>query len=110
AYKWQMDIEAGRRIIVGVNKFTQEEEPPKNLLRVDGSVGKLQADKIAKVKAKRDNAAVAAKLAALKAACADEHVNLVPLILEAVEAYATEGEICGVMREVFGEFKAHTAL
>ena len=110
AYKWQMDIEAGRRIIVGVNKFTQEEEPPKNLLRVDGSVGKLQADKIAKVKAKRDNAAVAAKLAALKAACADEHVNLVPLILEAVEAYATEGEICGVMREVFGEYKAHTAL
>ena len=110
AYKWQMDIEAGRRIIVGVNKFTQEEEPPKNLLRVDGSVGKLQADKIAKVKATRDNAAVAAKLAALKAACADEHVNLVPLILEAVEAYATEGEICGVMREVFGEFKAHTAL
>ena len=55
-------------------------------------------------------AAVEAKLAALKAACADESVNLVPLILEAVEAYATEGEICGVMRQVFGEFKAHTAL
>ena len=54
AYKWQMDIEKGDRIIVGVNKFQQEEEPPKNLLRVDGSVGKLQADKIAALKARRD--------------------------------------------------------
>ncbi len=111
AYKWQMDVEQGKRIIVGVNKFTQEEEPPKNLLRVDGSVGKLQAKKIADVKAKRDNAKVTASLAALKDACKkDEKTNLVPFILDAVRDYATEGEICGVMREVFGEFKAHTAL
>ena len=111
AYKWQMDVEAGRRIIVGVNKFTQEEEPPKNLLRVDGSVGKLQAEKIAKVKASRDNAKVKETLDALEKAChEDESTNLVPYILAAVEAYATEGEICGVMRKVFGEFKAHTAL
>ena len=111
AYKWQMDIEAGRRIIVGVNKFTQEEEPPKNLLRVDGSVGKLQAEKIAKVKATRDNARVEKSLAALEKACGEpESTNLIPFILEAVEAYATDGEICGVMRKVFGEFKAHTAL
>ena len=111
AYKWQMDVEAGRRVIVGVNKFTQEEEPPKNLLRVDGSVGKLQAEKIAKVKATRDNAKVKETLDALEKAChEDESTNLVPFILAAVEAYATEGEICGVMRKVFGEFKAHTAL
>jgi len=111
AYKWQMDVEQGKRIIVGVNKFTQEEEPPKNLLRVDGSVGKLQAKKIADVKAKRDNAKVKATLAALEDAChKDEKTNLIPFILEAVRAYATEGEICGVMRKVFGEFKAHTAL
>ncbi len=111
AYKWQMDVEKGRRVIVGVNKFTQEEEPPKNLLRVDGSVGKLQAEKIAAVKAKRDNAAVEKALADLEAAChEDEKTNLVPFILAAVEAYATEGEICGVMRKVFGEFKPHTAL
>ena len=111
AYKWQMDVESGRRVIVGVNKFTQEEEPPKNLLRVDGSVGKLQAEKIAKVKATRDNAKVKETLDALEKAChEDESTNLVPFILAAVEAYATEGEICGVMRKVFGEFKAHTAL
>lgn len=110
AYKWQMEIEKGDRIIVGVNKFTQEEEAPKNLLRVDGSVGKLQAEKIAALKARRDNAKVEETLAALKAACADESVNLMPYILDAVRAYATEGEICGVMRQVFGEYQPHTAL
>lgn len=83
AYKWQMDIEKGDRIIVGVNKFQQEEEAPKNLLRVDGSVGKLQADKIAALKARRDNAKVAETLATLEKACGDESVNLMPLILEA---------------------------
>ena len=110
AYKWQMEIEKGDRIIVGVNKFTQEEEAPKNLLRVDGSIGKLQAEKIAALKARRDNAKVAETLAALEAGCADESVNLMPLILDAVRAYATEGEICGVMRKVFGEYQPHTTL
>ena len=111
AYKWQMDVEAGRKVIVGVNKFTQEEEMPKNLLRVDGSVGELQRKKIEALKEKRDNEAVAQKLAALKVACGeDESTNLMPFILDAVRAYATEGEICGVMREVFGEFKPNTTL
>lgn len=110
AYKWQMDVEKGDRIIVGVNKFQIEEEAPKNLLRVDASVGELQKQKIAALKAKRDNAAVAAALADLEAACKDESVNLMPLILAAVKTYATEGEICGVMRKVFGEYKASTNL
>lgn len=110
AYRWQMDIEKGDRIIVGVNKFSQKEEAPTNLLRVDGSVGELQAKKIAALKAKRDNAKVEQTLGALKAACSDESVNLMPLILDAVHAYATEGEICGVMREVFGEYKSNVAL
>ena len=109
AYKWQMDIEKGDRIIVGVNKFQQEEEPPTNLLRVDGSVGKLQADKIAALKARRDNAKVEETLAALEKACAGDD-NLMPFILDAVRAYATEGEICGVMRKVFGEYKANITL
>ena len=110
AYKWQMDVEKGDRIIVGVNKFQIEEEAPKNLLRVDASVGELQKQKIAALKAKRDNAAVAAALADLEAGCKDESVNLMPLILAAVKTYATEGEICGVMRKVFGEYKASTNL
>ena len=56
------------------------------------------------------NAAVAAKLAALEAACKDESVNLMPVILEAVKAYATLGEVCGVMRKVFGEYQPTVSL
>ena len=110
AYKWQMDVESGARVIVGVNKFQVEEEAPKNLLKVDASVGEKQKAKVEAMKAKRDNAAVQATLAALKKACADEHENLMPHILAAVKTYATLGEICGVMREVFGEYEAHVNL
>ena len=110
AYKWQMDVESGARVIVGVNKFQVEEEAPKNLLRVDASVGEKQKAKVEAMKAKRDNAAVQAALADLKKACADEHENLMPHILAAVKTYATLGEICGVMREVFGEYEAHVNL
>ena len=62
------------------------------------------------MKAKRDNAAVEAALADLEAACKDENENLMPHILAAVKTYATLGEICGVMRKVFGEYEAHVNL
>jgi len=110
AYKWQMQVEKGEKVIVGVNKFQIEEEAPKNLLRVDASVGTLQAKKLADLRAKRDNAAVEKALADLEAGCKDESVNLMPLILTAVKAYATEGEICNRMRKVFGEYKPVTTL
>lgn len=110
AYKWQMDVESGARVIVGVNKFQMEEEPPKGLLKVDASVGVKQCEKLRAMKANRDNAAVQAALADLEKACADEKVNLMPVILAAVETYATLGEICGVMRKVFGEYEAHVNL
>ena len=111
AYAWQMDVESGARIIVGVNKYQKEnEEPPKDLLKVDASVGEKQKKKLAEVKAKRDNAAVKSALEALKKACEDEKENLMPHILTAVKTYATLGEICGVMRSVFGEYEAHTSL
>ncbi len=110
AYKWQMDVESGARTIVGVNKFQIEEEAPKNLLRVDASVGEKQKAKVEAMKAKRDNDAVKSALADLKKACEDENENLMPHILAAVKTYATLGEICGVMREVFGEYEAHVNL
>lgn len=110
AYKWQMQVEKGERVIVGVNKFQIQEEAPKNLLRVDASVGTLQAKKLADLRAKRDNAAVDKALAELEAGCKDESVNLMPLILAAVKCYATEGEICNTMRKVFGEYKAVSTL
>lgn len=110
AYKWQMDVETKQRVIVGVNQFQIQEKAPEGLLRVDASVGDFQKQKLAKLKAERDNAAVQEKLAALEAACKDESVNLMPFILDAVRVYATLGEICGVMRKVFGLYEAHTTL
>jgi methylmalonyl-CoA mutase N-terminal domain/subunit len=110
AYRWQMDVESKQRIIVGVNQFQIKEKTPEGLLRVDAAVGEFQKNKLAKVKAERDNAAVKAKLAALEEACKDESKNLMPVILDAVKVYASLGEICGVMRKVFGEYEAHVSL
>lgn len=110
AYKWQKEVENNDRVIVGVNKFQIEEKPVEGLLRVDASVGELQKKKLADLRAKRNNAAVTAALVKLEAACGDDSVNLMPIILEAVKTYATLGEICGVMRKVFGEYQAHATL
>jgi methylmalonyl-CoA mutase N-terminal domain/subunit len=110
AYKWQVEVENKDRVIVGVNKYQVKEKPPEGLLRVDASVGDLQKKKLSDLRARRDNAAVEAKLAALEAGCQDQNVNLMPLILEAVKAYATLGEICGVMRKVFGEYRPQESL
>lgn len=104
AYSYQKDIETGKRVIVGMNKFQVEEPKPTGLLKVDPSVGERQAQKIAELKAKRDNALVEKRLADLRAACNTDE-NLMPFILDAVRAYATLGEICNVMREEFGEYK-----
>jgi len=110
AYKWQMEVEKGDRVIVGVNKFQIEEKPIEGLLRVDASVGELQKKKLADLRAKRDNTAVNTALESLRKACQDDNTNLMPFILDAVKTYATLGEICGVMREVFGEYQPHATL
>ncbi len=104
AYETQKDIERGETIIVGMNKFIVEEEPLKGLLRVDPIVGEQQKEKIKELKERRDNEAVKTALKILKNACLTE-TNLMPLILECVRNYATLGEICGVMREEFGEYR-----
>jgi methylmalonyl-CoA mutase N-terminal domain/subunit len=110
AYKWQMEVEKKERIIVGVNQFQIKEKPIEGLLRVDSSVGDFQKKKLADLRARRDAKAVEATLAALETACKDESANLMPYILDAVKAYATLGEICGVMRRVFGLYEAHVTL
>lgn len=109
AYKYQKEIEKGERIVVGMNKFQIEEGAPKGLLRVDPVVGELQKQKIENLKADRDNQKVEDTLDALgKAAYSEE--NLMPFILEVVKAYATLGEICGVLRNVFGEYQQSVIL
>lgn len=110
AYKWQKEVEAQDRIIVGVNKFQIEESEQPNLLRVDASVGEYQKGKLTKVKQERDNNLVKQKLSALENACKNENSELMPAILDAVKAYASLGEICNVMRGVFGEYQPHVSI
>jgi methylmalonyl-CoA mutase N-terminal domain/subunit len=109
AYAYQMDVESGERIVVGMNKFQVEEAPPKGLLRVDPIVGEQQTAKLKDLKAKRDSNKVSSSLDALKKSAASSD-NLMPLILEAVRSYATLGEICDVLRSEFGEYQQKVIL
>jgi len=103
AYQYQTDIESGERIIVGVNKFTQEETAQTNVFRVDDAIRKQQTEKLDILKNSRDNAAVTKALNALKQAATGTD-NLMPCILTAVECYATLGEISDMLRSIFGEY------
>ena len=104
AYKYQREIESGERIVVGLNRFQVEEERPGDLLRVDPAVRTSQIERLRKLRSERDAGAVEKRLSDLKQGAQGDQ-NLVPLILEAVKAYATLGEICDVLREVFGEYQ-----
>jgi len=104
AYRYQKAVEEGKEVVVGVNRFAVEEKHPPKLLRVDPVVGQQQAARLAALRARRDNARVRAALAELRAA-AQGSENLLPPILAAVEVYATMGEVCGVLREEFGEYQ-----
>jgi methylmalonyl-CoA mutase N-terminal domain/subunit len=106
AYKFQQEVEAKQRIIVGLNRFeVEEEEKPADLLKVDPAVGDKQVARLKELKSTRDNEAVKQALAELKAAAAGD-ANLMYPILKAVKALATLGEICDTLRAVFGEYEA----
>ncbi|MGE4580339.1 MAG: methylmalonyl-CoA mutase [Desulfuromonadales bacterium] len=109
AYAYQRSIESKEQIIVGVNQFAIKEAPPKDLLKIKPEVEQAQRVAIAAVKAGRDPKAVDEKLAALKAA-AQGTDNLMPPILEAVRVYASLGEICNTLRDVFGEHQETVVL
>ncbi len=104
AYRYQQEIESGERIIVGVNRFQVDEETRPPLMQVDPAVEEAQRQRLAEVKANRDNGKVEKCLHLLERR-AREDANLLPVISEAVEAYASLGEICGVLRGVFGEYR-----
>ncbi len=109
AYDYQRSIESGDRVVVGVNKFTQEEPPPTGLLRVNPAVETAQRKKLDADKANRDNDKVKTTLAALKSA-AGTNDNIMPAIIDCVSCYGTLGEICGVLREEFGEYQPKTVV
>ncbi len=109
AYKFNQELEANERIVVSLNKFTEKEAPKGKLLRIDEKVQQEQIAFLNKVKSERDNEAVKEKLATLKTAAQGDD-NLMPLILDAVRAYASVGEISNVLREVYGEYKEHVVI
>jgi len=105
AYKYQLDVETKDQIIVGVNQFTVEDESQPELLRVDPAVGIEQQQRLTELKGQRNAQAVEQTLATVRQA-AEKGDNLFPPVLDAVRAYASLGEICGVLREVYGEYQA----
>ncbi len=104
AYRYQKDIEEGKRIIVGLNKFQVEEEPPKDLLKVDPGIRETQIEKIKKVKSFRNETKVQQTLKKIEEVAKTDE-NLMPYIIDAVKEYATLGEITNTLRKVFGEYE-----
>jgi methylmalonyl-CoA mutase N-terminal domain/subunit len=109
AFERQREIEEGERVIVGVNEFTVDEEPADDIEEVDAEDEQRQIGNVEDVRERRADEKAEAALDALReAANGDE--NLMPYIIDAVKAYATTGEICDAMRDVFGEYQPGTAL
>ncbi len=106
AYRFQCEVEEGRRTVVGVNAFAEKAASPSPpLFRVSAEVADRQRGRLAALRRERDSGAVSRTLAALREA-AEGRGNLMPPILSTVKAYATVGEICGVLRDVFGTYRA----
>jgi methylmalonyl-CoA mutase N-terminal domain/subunit len=104
AYRYQHEIDAQQRIIVGVNQFASDEPLSVPLLEMDPQGHDRQMARLERVRGERDNTATQATLGRLADAARDK-LNLMPPILEAVHSYATLGEIMGVLRRVFGEYR-----
>jgi methylmalonyl-CoA mutase N-terminal domain/subunit len=106
AYRYQKEIDEGKRIIVGVNKYQLEDERIEiPILKMDPEGERKQIARLTKLRRERDNKRVRETLDELRKAAEQENENIMPYVLAAAKAYATLGEICGVLREVFGEYK-----
>ncbi len=108
SYQYQRAVEEGENVVVGVNAF-QSPDGPVELLQIDQSASERQREKLAALRARRDNNRVRATLDELRRA-AEAGRNTMPPILDAVRAYATVGEICGSLREIFGLYRETTQI
>jgi len=104
AYRFKQQVDNQEKVVVGVNKYRAEEEAPIEILKIDEKVEAGQAKRLREVKRARDNRTVLQTLDDLRAACRSDK-NVMPCVIEAVRAYATEQEICDVYREAFGEYR-----
>jgi methylmalonyl-CoA mutase N-terminal domain/subunit len=108
AFDLQHEIDAGRRIVVGVNAFTEGDETETPILRIDPAMERKQVDAVRAARAGRDTAPVEAVLSGIKAAGAGSQ-NLMPLLLDAARAHVTEGEIVQALQEVWGDYREQPA-
>ncbi len=104
AYTYQVAVDKGQRVVVGVNRYSSTETVQMDLLKIDPAIEEKQVGRLKELKNRRDNQAVAGSLEELKK-CATGTDNLIPKILNAVKLYATEGEIVATLKEVFGEYR-----
>jgi methylmalonyl-CoA mutase N-terminal domain/subunit len=109
SYAYQQAIDDGRKIIVGVNKFQKDDEEPQMIFRVNPEAERAQLERLDRIRKERDQTAVDAALARLDEVSRNGD-NLIYPIVDAVKAYASVGEICGVMRKVFGDYQPVTAV
>ncbi len=105
SFRYQSEVEAGQRIVVGVNRYQREAEPELELLKIDPALERQQIDRVQGLKARRDAPAAEAALARLRDDAAHEDRNLMPSIVDAARAYVTMGEMCDVFREVWGTWR-----
>jgi methylmalonyl-CoA mutase N-terminal domain/subunit len=105
SFRYQSEVEAKQRVVVGVNRYEAEEEAPIELLRVDPALEAKQIERVQATRAGRDSAKVEAALTALQEGAAKADVNLMPLIVDASREYVTMGEMCEALREVWGVWR-----
>jgi methylmalonyl-CoA mutase N-terminal domain/subunit len=102
SFRYQAEVEAKQRIVVGVNRYRLEDEPELELLRIDPALEQKQIERVQALRARRESAKVEAALARLKEGAAREDANLMPLLVDAARDYVTMGEMCDALREVWG--------
>src|SRR3954468_23185611 len=105
SYRYQAEVERGERVVVGVNRYEQEEEQPIELLRIDPALEQKQIERVQTVRERRDTAAADAALARLKEDAGHDDRNLMEPIMDASRAYVTMGEMCDALREVWGTWR-----
>jgi methylmalonyl-CoA mutase, N-terminal domain len=105
SFRFQSELEAGKRVIVGVNRYQEPEERPIEILKIDQALEDKQVERVQALRGRRDTAAVEAALERLRADAAVEDRNLMPAILEASRAYVTMGEMCDALRDVWGTWR-----
>jgi methylmalonyl-CoA mutase, N-terminal domain len=105
SFRYQYEVEQKQRIVVGVNRYTHEDEQPLEILRIDPALEEKQIRRVQSLRARRDSPAVEAALARLKEDAATDGRNLMPPIVDAAKAYVTMGEMCDALREVWGVWR-----